>query len=65
MELIILVSTTSQRHAHHQMMMSVSGQQTMTWTKRQEMVCQELGSEEVELGAGQIVHPVDPTEGLE
>lgn len=37
----------------------------MTWTKRQEMVCQELGSEEVELGAGQIVHPVDPTEGLE
>lgn len=29
------------------------------------MVCQELDSEEVELGAGQIVHPVDPTEGLE
>lgn len=34
MELIILVSTTSQEHAHHQMMKFALGQQTMTWTKR-------------------------------
>lgn len=33
--------------------------------KRQEMVCRALDCGEAELGAIQIVHPVDSTRGLE